>query len=209
MRVPRPAPMAHLLPSLLVLAAAAPALGQTQAAEPAPWRAGASGSGLQVVVVSASRYEQFASDLALSMDVIGSRQLEQGQMMDIRDAAKALPNVSVKRAPARFSVTGRGNAVGADGNAGFSIRGQGGNRVTMLVDGIRLPRSYINGSNAFGRDSVDLGLVKRIEIVRGPTSALYGSDGLAGLVNFISHEPADFLKDAGHGAPALGGKAWL
>jgi len=163
----------------------------------------------QQVVVSASRYAQFISDLPQSVDVIGSSQLEEGQIQDIRDVAKILPNVSVKRAPARFSVTGRGNPVGNDGNAGFSIRGQGGNRVIMLADGVRLPRSYLVGSNAFGRDTVALGLLKRIEVVRGPASALYGSDGLAGLVNFISHEPADFLEGGAGAAKALGGRAWL
>jgi hemoglobin/transferrin/lactoferrin receptor protein len=161
------------------------------------------------VVVSASRYEQLIDDLPLSIDVIGSRRLEEGQIQDIRDVAKSLPNVSVKRAPARFSVTGRGNPVGADGNAGFSIRGQGGNRVILLADGIRLPRSYINGSNAFSRDTVALGLLKRVELVRGPTSALYGSDGLAGLVNFITHEPADFLQGSAGETKSLGGKIWL
>lgn len=172
-------------------------------------RASPDGGSPQQVVVSASRYAQPISDLPLSVDVIGSWRLEEGQIQDIRDVAKTLPNMSVKRAPARFSVTGRGNPVGADGNAGFSIRGQGGNRVIMLADGVRLPRSYIVGSNAFGRDTVALGLLKRIEIVRGPTSALYGSDGLAGLVNFISHEPIDFLEGGGDAAKAVGGKAWL
>ncbi len=171
--------------------------------------AGKDGSTVQQVIVSASRYAQLISDLPLSVDVIGSWRLEEGQIQDIRDIAKTLPNVSVKRAPARFSVTGRGNPVGADGNAGFSIRGQGGNRVIMLADGVRLPRSYIVGSNAFGRDTVALGLLKRVEIVRGPTSALYGSDGLAGLINFISHEPADFLDGGADAAKALGGKVWL
>lgn len=109
----------------------------------------------------------------------------------------------------RVSVTGRGNPVGADGNAGFSIRGQGGNRVIMLVDGVRLPRSYINGSNAFSRDTVALGLLKRVEVVRGPASALYGSDGLAGLVNFITLEPADFLNAVDGQVKNTGGRAWL
>lgn len=191
-------------PLTALIALALGSMAQAQEAPPAQ-----DSRAQQQVVVSASRYEQYIDDLPLSMDVIGSRRLEEGQIHDIRDAAKALPNVSVKRAPARFSVTGRGNAVGADGNAGFSIRGQGGNRVTLLADGVRLPRSYINGSNAFGRDTVELGLLKRIELVRGPTSALYGSDGLAGLVNFISHEPADFLKGDAAVAKQLGGKIWL
>ena len=160
------------------------------------------------VVISGSRNEKFIDDLALSMDVFGQHEMEAAQMGDIRDVAKGMPNVSVKHAPARFSVTGRGNPVGADGNAGFSIRGQGGNRVTMLVDGIRLPRSYINGSNAFGRDAVSLGLLKRIEFVRGPTSVLVGSDGLAGLVNFITSEPADLLSSSAKTPKTLGGKAW-
>lgn len=164
---------------------------------------------LKEVVVSASRQERFTDDLPLSMDVMNTVNLETQQVNDIRDVAKDLPNVSVKRAPARFSVTGRGNPAGADGNAGFNIRGLGGNRVLMLVDGARLPRSYLNGSNAFGRDSVSVGLLKRIELIRGPSSALYGSDGLAGLVNFITLEPQDFLKSRDDQVKTTGGRAWL
>lgn len=164
---------------------------------------------LKEVVVSASRHEQFTDDLPLSVDVLNASKLEAQQLNDIRDVAKDLPNVSVKHAPARFSVTGKGNATGADGNAGFTIRGQGGNRVIMLVDGVRLPRSYINGSTAFGRDTVSLALLKQVEIVRGPSSALYGSDGLAGLVNFITLEPADFLKAIDGKEKSWGGRAWL
>lgn len=164
---------------------------------------------LAEVVVSGSRSEQSPDELTLTMDTLNAQALEYGQVGDIRDAVKGLPNVSVKRAPARFSVTGRGNPVGADANAGFNIRGQGGNRVVMLVDGVRLPRSYINGSNAFGRDTVSIGLLKRIEIIHGPASVLYGSDGLAGLVNFITLEPADFLRNTDGSSKSVGGKAWL
>lgn len=164
---------------------------------------------LKEVVISASRQEQASDDLPQSIDVLNASALEAQQINNIRDVAKDLPNVSVKRAPARFSVTGKGNPAGADGNAGFSIRGQGGNRVIMLVDGVRLPRSYINGSNAFSRDTVALGLLKRIELVRGPASALYGSDGMAGLVNFITLEPADFLKAIDGQPKNTGGKAWV
>ncbi|MCB8747030.1 TonB-dependent hemoglobin/transferrin/lactoferrin family receptor [Rhodoferax sp. U2-2l] len=163
---------------------------------------------LKEVVVSASRSVQAIADLTVSMAVVGPDTLEAQQINDIRDVAKTLPNISVKRAPARFTVTGRGNPTGADGNAGFSIRGLGGNRVLMLVDGVRVPRSYINGSNAFGRDTVALGLVKQVELIRGPSSALYGSDGLAGLVNFITLAPADYLVTADGQAKDSGGKAW-
>lgn len=157
---------------------------------------------LKEVVISGSRNEQLSDDLPMSVDVINAKDMEEGQMLDIRDVAKNLPNVSVKRAPARFGLVGGSND-GRDGNAGFNIRGLDGNRVLLLVDGIRAPRSYVFSSFAFGRDSFSLDLLKRIEIIRGPSSVLYGSDGLAGLVNFITHEPADFLTDG----KTLGGRA--
>lgn len=161
---------------------------------------------LKTVVISGSREEQLQDEQPFAMDVLSARDLQDRQLLDIRDVAKDLPNVSVKHAPARFRITGPGNITGRDGNAGFTIRGLGGNRVLMLVDGVRLPRSYINGNNAFGRDTLSLDLLKRIELVRGPSSVLYGSDGLAGLVNYITHEPADFLNPTGQAQKTWGGR---
>jgi hemoglobin/transferrin/lactoferrin receptor protein len=156
---------------------------------------------LRAVIISGSRTEQVSDELPASIDVINAKDLEEGQIRDIRDAAKNLPNVSVKRAPARFGPIN--GSTGRDGNAGFNIRGLDGNRVLLLVDGVRSPRSYVFGASAFGRDYFDVSLLKRIEIVRGPASALYGSDGVAGLVNFITLEPLDFLT----GGKAIGGRA--
>ena len=166
---------------------------------------------LREVVVSGSRSEQFSDDLPLSTDVLGDRQMEREQVKDIRDVARDLPNVSVRHAPARFAVTGPANSTGRDGNAGFTIRGLGGNRVLMLVDGIRVPHSYAFGGNAFGRDYLSLDLVKRVEVVRGAASALYGSDAMGGLVHFITYEPADFLVSDTGVQRAFGGRvaaAW-
>ncbi len=157
---------------------------------------------LSEVIVSGARNEQPSDDLPMSVDVINAADIEEGQIRDIRDAARYLPNVSVRRAPARFGLIG-GGSDGRGGNEGFNIRGLDGNRVLLLVDGIRVPRSYVFSSYAFGRDSFSMDLLKRIEIIRGPASVLYGSDGLAGLVNFITHEPADFLADG----QSLGGRA--
>ena len=148
---------------------------------------------LKEVVVSGSRSEQNKDDLPASVEVLDRETIESQQINDIRDAVRDLPNVSVKRAPARFGLAA-GNT-GRDGNAGFNIRGLDGNRVLLLTDGIRTPRSYVFSANAFGRDYFDIGLIERIEIIKGPASALYGSDGLAGLVNFITREPGSFLRD--------------
>ena len=159
------------------------------------------------VVVSGSRNEQLSDDLPLSIDVIDAKTLRDTQARDLREAVRNLPNVSVKRSPARFAVGGTTASAGRDGNVGLNIRGLGGNRVLMLVDGIRMPRSYAFRTTTFDREYLSLELLKRVELVRGPASALYGSDGMVGLVNFITNEPADFLKsDAGAAPKTLGGR---
>lgn len=162
---------------------------------------------LKEVVVTASRYEQSQDDVPATMDVIGAASLEFGQVGDIRDIARDMPNVSVQRAPARFSLAG--SSAGRAGNAGFNIRGLDGNRVLMLVDGIRVPRSYVFSANSFGRDYVDAALLKRVELIKGPASALYGSDGLAGVVNFITLDPGDFLPKDATVSKTIGGRLGL
>lgn len=189
------------------MAQAAQAQSQTPAAAgaaqaPNPVRVAAADAPLlKEMVVSGSRYEQDPDELPMSIDVINARQMEEQQMRDIRDIARDMPNVSVKRAPSRFTLAS--GSTGRDQNAGFNIRGLDGNRVLMLVDGIRLPRSYVFSANAFGRDYLDVGMIQRVEVVRGATSALYGSDGMAGLVNFITNEPSNLLKDG----QTFGGRA--
>lgn len=182
------------LPFLVALACVAMGQAYAEGAMPA----------LNPIVVSGSRTEQPRDDLPFSVDVIAASDIEERQIGDIKDLVKDLPNVSVRHAPARYSVTGVANPVGRDNNAGVSVRGMGGNRVLLLVDGVRVPRSYVNGSNAFGRDAMALNLVKRVEVVRGPTSVLYGSDGLAGLVNFLTYEPLDLLARDGESTPLAG-----
>jgi hemoglobin/transferrin/lactoferrin receptor protein len=132
--------------------------------------------------------------------------MERAQVQDIRDLARELPNVTVRHAPSRFALTGPANSTGRDGHAPINIRGHGGNRVLMMVDGIRLPRSYAFGGNAFGRDYLSLDLVKRVEVVRGAGSALYGSDAMGGLVHFITWEPGDFLAGPQGERKAVGGR---
>ncbi|HAU57727.1 MAG TPA: TonB-dependent hemoglobin/transferrin/lactoferrin family receptor [Comamonadaceae bacterium] len=162
---------------------------------------------LPEVVVSGSRQEQAADDLPLSYDVINATTLSNQQSRTLREALQDLPNASVKRSPVRFAVGGTTASAGRDGNVGINIRGLGGNRVLLMTDGVRMPRSYAFRTTTFDREYLSLELLKRIEVVRGPASALYGSDGMAGLVNFITHEPTDFLVSKEGDAPkTLGGR---
>ncbi|OHD05255.1 MAG: TonB-dependent receptor [Sphingopyxis sp. RIFCSPHIGHO2_12_FULL_65_19] len=145
------------------------------------------------IVVTATRTAVKAEDIPVTVTVKSDEQIADEMVTDIRDLVRFEPGVSVQRQPARF-----GAALGATGRAGndsFNIRGIGGNRVLIQVDGVRVPDGFSFGAQASGRgDYVDLGLVKSVEILRGPSSALYGSDGLAGAVSFITSDPADFLE---------------
>ncbi|PXA98977.1 TonB-dependent hemoglobin/transferrin/lactoferrin family receptor [Nostoc sp. 3335mG] len=146
------------------------------------------------ITVTATRIPVATQDAPATVSVIDERQIADDLATDIKDLVRFEPGVSVTRAPTRFGaalgVTGRA------GNEGFIIRGIGGNRVLIQVDGVRVPDGFTFGAQAAGRgDYVDLGLIKSVEILRGPTSALYGSDGLSGAVSFITSDPADFLRD--------------
>ncbi len=145
------------------------------------------------IVITGTRIPTPASEVPATVTVITADDIAATLSSDIKEVVRFEPGVSVRRAPTRFGaalgVTGR------DGNAGFNIRGLEGNRVLIQVDGVRVPDGFEFGAQSAGRgDYVDLGVIKSIEILRGPASALYGSDGLAGAVSFVTSDPADFLK---------------
>ncbi len=148
--------------------------------------------GESVITVTATRAPVDVSDAPATVTVIDSEQIADELATDVRDIVRFEPGVSVRRAPARF-----GAALGTTGRAGnedFNIRGIGGNRVLIQVDGIRSPQGFSFGAQNVGRgNATDVGLIKSVEILRGPASALYGSDGLSGAVSFITSDPVDFI----------------
>ncbi|MGP1282204.1 MAG: TonB-dependent hemoglobin/transferrin/lactoferrin family receptor [Parasphingopyxis sp.] len=145
-----------------------------------------------VITVTATRLPQLTSEVPVTVTVIDEERIADLLATDIRDILRFEPGVTVRRAPARFG--GVLGSTGRDGNADINIRGIGGNRVLIQVDGIRAPNGFTFGAQAAGRgDYVDIGLVKSLEVLRGPGSALYGSDGLAGVVSFQTSDPEDLL----------------
>ncbi|MGQ0835548.1 MAG: TonB-dependent hemoglobin/transferrin/lactoferrin family receptor [Gammaproteobacteria bacterium] len=149
---------------------------------------------LDQVTVTATRLEAKVVEVPATVTVFSSEAIDQLQANDIKDLIRFEPGVAVRRSPARF--TAAGSSTGRDGNSGFNIRGLEGNRVLIQVDGVRTPDAYAFGAQSLGRgDYVDLDILKSVEIVRGPASALYGSDGLAGSVSFITKDPSDLLRD--------------
>ena len=178
---------ARLVAALLVGSALASVPAQAQDDDGLYWA-----ERKRTITVTATRTPTEAQNVPATVTVIDDQDIADRMVTDIKDLVRFEPGVTVARAPARFGAAL--GATGRAGNEGFVIRGIGGNRTQILVDGIRVPDGFSFGAQASGRgDYVDLGLVKRVEILRGPASAFYGSDGLAGVVSFTLSEPEDFL----------------
>lgn len=168
----------------LAAALGAGVLGSAQAEEDA--------DGNAVITVTATRSPTDTFDAPAPVTVITAEEIEQNLATDIKDLIRFEPGVTVRTEPSRFAAAL--GATGRSGNSGFNIRGLDGNRVLFQIDGVRVPDSFAFGPNSFGRgDYMDLDLLNSVEILRGPASALYGSDGLAGVVSFITKDPNDFL----------------
>jgi hemoglobin/transferrin/lactoferrin receptor protein len=153
------------------------------------------------IVVTATRAPIEQQDAPVTISLKTDEDIADELATDIKDLVRFEPGVSVRRAPTRFGAAQ--GSTGRAGNEGFVVRGIGGNRVLIQVDGVRVPYGFSFGAQDVGRgDYVDIGLVKSVEFLRGPASALYGSDGLSGAVSFTTSDPEDFLSKG-----AIGGLA--
>jgi outer membrane receptor for ferrienterochelin and colicins len=158
-------------PSLLAAAVlclgAAPALAQ----QPAQ---------LEKVVVSASANARALADAPASVTVLSREQLAREPVASLQDALRRVEGVAV---------------VGSDPNdLDITLRGMPGEYTLILVDGRRQnTRETMNrstgGVQAFFMPP--LAAIERIEIVRGPMSALYGADAMGGVVNIITRKRLD------------------
>jgi len=138
---------------------------------------------LDAVTTTATRNAETLNNVPATVSVIDAEELERANARNPRDAVRYEPGVSVGNQPLRA------------GSTSYTIRGIGDNRVLLLIDGLDVPDfpESNSGSGTYTRDFVDLENLKRIEIVRGPASALYGSDALGGIVSYVTKDPSDYL----------------
>jgi len=101
---------------------------------------------------------------------------------DVRELVRYEPGLSVRNDPFRFGLDT------------FTIRGLGGNRVAVEIDGIPAGGGFAVGSYAdSGRAFIDTALIDRVEFLRGPASSLYGSDAIGGIVAMSTLQPSSLL----------------
>lgn len=172
--------------ALLLMLAAMPAMAQQER----PIDDGDNRLVLDPITILAYRHEAGSRDVAASISVIGGDQIAARGLGDMQSLVRYTPGVTVTRQ------TSGANA--ASSLTGFTIRGVGGNRVQMVVDGARVPELITDGT----RDYLDLSFTKQVEIVKGPASVLWGSDALGGIVAVSTLDPEDLLQGREFGGSA-------
>lgn len=148
---------------------------------------------LDEVVVSATRVETSADSVAATVTTVDRKAIDRRLPQDEAELFQNEPDVVISRDLRRF------------GASTVNIRGiEGSNRVLQMVDGIRLPDAYMavnsNNNTTATADSPELDFLKRVEILRGPASSLYGSDALGGVVGYMTLDPQDILAGRSVGA---------
>lgn len=130
---------------------------------------------LDEMVVSATRSEKKLLDTAASVSVITDKDFNKMHINNLDEAFVKIPGVYVGR------LSGIGSTTSQTVMRGVNAA----NSVAVLVDGVQVNDSY-NGSVTWSAIPVDM--VKRVEVLRGPASVLYGGNALAGVINIITKD---------------------
>ncbi|MEQ8823317.1 MAG: TonB-dependent receptor [Filomicrobium sp.] len=125
---------------------------------------------LEGIIISGGLTPVQAANFGRASTVISSDQLEQRGIKQIADALRQVPGLAVSRSG------------GAGGLTEIRVRGSESNHVLVLIDGIETA----NSSGGFDFGAITADEIERIEVIRGPQSALYGSAALAGIINIVT-----------------------
>ena len=138
----------------------------------------AQGAATETVVVTGSRVISDIQNSPTPLTVVTTEQLQTTTPTDIPDALNKLPVF----AGSSTQRTLNNAATNASGNV-LNLRNFGSNRTLILLDGHRVPASNSNGTTDI--DTLPQMLMSRVDVVTGGASAVYGSDAVTGVVNFV------------------------
>ena len=127
---------------------------------------------LAPLVVSASATPVTAKEVGSAVTVINSEQIERQQVRSLADVLRKVPGMALSRSGPTGSQTQ------------VRIRGAEANHTLVLIDGIEL--NDPSGASEFDFGNMLASDVERIEILRGPQSAIYGSEAIGGGINIIT-----------------------
>jgi outer membrane cobalamin receptor len=163
-----------------------PAMDQPTA--PAPPAAGV--DQLQEIVVTGSRVITNNSNSPTPIMGIGTDQLKTADPGPIADSINLLPVFSGSKGLTSNPGIGATGVQGGNGTADvLNLRNLGSYRTLVLFDGQRIPPTLFNG--VVDVDMIPQELIERVDVVTGGVSAVYGSDAVSGVVNFITNKHFD------------------
>ena len=161
------------------------------------------------VVVTATRIPGATREADPNVTVIGADEIAARRPSSVVELLRTLPGVSLQQA------AGRGSVVS------LFLRGAKPNFTLVLIDGVKVNDPTNTRGGSFDFSTLSLDDIERVELVRGPASAIYGSDAVGGVINFITRRPSrdveielgasggsfGFAQADGHLSGALGGVA--
>jgi outer membrane cobalamin receptor len=143
---------------------------------------GPGGFDLGQIIVTATRTGHRLGDVPVAASVITREEIEAKNIKTVQDALVYLTGVRMLRTP------------GSWGSEGLvQMQGLHPRHTLILVDGQRM----FGGHGAVDVHQISVAMVERIEVVKGPASALYGSDALGGVVNIITRPAPDEFTASG------------
>jgi iron complex outermembrane receptor protein len=131
---------------------------------------------MEIEVHTASRYKQSIKEAPASVTVLTSEEIRKYGYRTLLDILQSVPG---------FYKTYDRN-YGYVGVRGFGRPGDYNSRIQLQIDGHRINDNIANGFGTMAEFYLDVDLIERIEIVRGPGSALYGSNALFAVINVIT-----------------------
>ncbi len=131
---------------------------------------------LNIEVSTAAKFAQTSREAPASVTVITSQEIRRQGFRTLADVLESVPG---------FYVTNNHNYASL-GVRGFGPLGGDNKRVLFLMDGHTLNENFLDGIRIGTGFGLDLGFIDRVEVVRGPGSALYGSNAMLAVVNIVT-----------------------
>ncbi len=170
---------ARALSTVSALALAAAAVSAPHFAQAAE-QAQEGESSLEEIVITGSRIIREGFEAPTPLSVIDTAALERAPAANIAEYVNTLPVFAGSRSPNNSQ---NGISAGDAGVNALNLRGIGTNRTLVLIDGQRSVGSVLSGNVDI--NAVPQQLISRVEVVTGGASAVYGSDAVGGVANFV------------------------
>ena len=141
---------------------------------------------LDEVFLSASKGEESRKRIAEQIDVFSIKDIQRIAPQTSADMLAQIPGIKVQKSQA-----GGGSPV---------LRGMEANRVLLVVDGVRMNNAIYRKGHLQNSISVSPNILDRVEVIFGPSSVIYGSDALGGVIHYYTRKPSTSEKRHANGS---------